>query len=500
MMPDHGPAQGRRGKFACAMLPAVLVLAACSIANTVPLVPEIASDMPTAWVEPAFSDADAAVSAPGWWRNFNSKELSALIAAALSANPDLAIAGERVHQAEAQVRIAGASLFPELSVGMGSARGRIRPDGAPWVTNDVSSATFTASYELDLWGRNAAGVSSAESTLSASRFDFESVRLTLVAGVASAYFQVLSLRSRLVIARENLVIADRVLAVVDSRVRNGAASALDLAGQRTAVLAQRATIPPLELQERQTLFALALLLGRPPEGFTVGVNYGVDTSAASVTATLSDLAVPRVAPGLPADLLTRRPDLASAEAQLAAAHANVTVARAALLPAIQLTGSAVLASKVLLNFLNAPTAALALGASLVQTVFDAGSLRAQVDVATSHERELVENYRKAILAALADVESALAANSLTADQELLQEQILVQARLALRLAEIRYREGVDDLLFVLLAQRTLFQAEDQLAQIRLSRLQASISLFKALGGGWKINETAQDAVPNWRSR
>ena len=313
---------------------------------------------------------------------------------------------------------------------------------------------------------------SAEASLRASRFDQETVRLTLVAGVANGYFQVLSLRGRLAIARENLVIAERVLNLVDARARNGAASALDLARQQAAVLTLRAAIPPLELQERQTLYALAILVGRPPEGF--------EAAGSSVTA----LAVPRVGPGLPADLLVRRPDLASAEAQLAAANANVAAARAALLPGISLTGSAGLASNVLINFLNAPTAALALGASLLQPIFDGGRLRGQVDVAASRERELVENYRKSILAALADVEGALAAGGRTADQETLQAQVVEQARIALRLAEIRYREGVDDLLTVLDAQRTLFQAEDQLAQIRLSRLQASIGLFKALGGGW----------------
>ena len=160
-------------------------------------------------------------------------------------------------------------------------------------------------------------------------------------------------------------------------------------------------------------------------------------------------------------------------------------ARAALLPSISLTGSAGLASSVLVNFLNAPTAAFALGASVLQTIFDGGRLSGQVDVAASRERELVENYRRSVLAALADVESALAAGSRTADQEALQVKVVEEGRISLRLAEVRYREGVDDLLTLLDAQRTLFQAEDQLAQIRLARLQASIGLFKALGGGWR---------------
>jgi len=463
------------------MLACVFVLGGCASTAKAPAAPEIASAMPVAWVELQASDADAAALARDWWRSFGAAELSTLIAAALAANPDLAIAAERVHQAEAQVRIAGASLFPELGLGLASERGRTRADGGSWETQDRSSAVFSASYELDLWGRNAAGVRSAEASLRASGFDLASAQLTLVAGVANAYFQVLSLRGRLLIANENLVIANRVFAVVDARVRNGAASKLDLARQKTAVLTQTAAIPPLELQARQTLFALALLVGRPPEGFDLGI-------AAPGPADLADLTVPRVLPGLPVDLLRRRPDLASAEAQLAAANANVVAARAALLPQIQLSGSAGLASQVLLNFLNGPTAALTIGAALAQTIFDGGRLRAQVEAASSVERELVENYRKSILAALADVESTLAANHRTLEQESLQVQIVEQSRRALHLAEVRYREGADDLLIVLDAQRTLFQAEDQLAQLRLLRLQAATGLFKALGGGWEIAE------------
>ena len=455
-----------------ACLAVAMLLGACAITGNPPAP---APGMPQAYAEPA--PADAAVPERNWWGAFGSEELSALVTAALAANPDLAIAAERVRQAEAQARIAGATLFPVLDLSAGSSRREIRVDGGSWQSADTSSVALSASYEVDLWGKNASGLRSAEAALRATRFDAETVRLTLVAGVANGYFQVLSLRGRLAIARENLAIAERVYRVVDARARNGAVSALDLARQQAAVLAQRAAIPPLELQERQTLFALAILLGRQPEGF--------DAAASAV----SGIAVPRVAPGIPASLLVRRPDLASAEAQLAAANANVAVARAALLPGIALTGSAGLASDVLLNFLSAPTAAWSIGASLLQPIFNAGRLRAQVSVAESRERELVENYRKFILAALADVESALAAGSRSADQEGLQELVLVQARLALKLAEVRYREGADDLLTVLDAQRTLFQAEDQLAQIRLSRLQASIGLFKALGGAWEMPQT-----------
>ena len=183
----------------------------------------------------------------------------------------------------------------------------------------------------------------------------------------------------------------------------------------------------------------------------------------------------------------RRPDLASAEAQLLTSNANLAAARAALLPSIQLTGSAGVASGALLGFLSGSTATAALAASVLQPIFDGGRLRGQVSLAESRERELVETYRKSILAAFADVESALAAATRLQQREALQVQIEARSRDALRLAEVRYREGADDLLSVLDAQRTLFDAQDQLAQVRLDRLDAAVALFKALGGGWQAN-------------
>jgi NodT family efflux transporter outer membrane factor (OMF) lipoprotein len=295
--------------------------------------------------------------------------------------------------------------------------------------------------------------------------------------VATAYFDLLSLRDRLALARANVATAERVLAVVESRVRNGAATPLDLVRQRAATVSQRATIPPLELQERQTLSALAILIGRTPTSF--------DVSGKSV----APLAIPEIAPGLPASLLVRRPDVAAAEAQLLGANADLAVARAALLPSITLSGSVGLASGALFAFGN-PASIVSLAAALAQPIFDGGRRGAEVDGAEARERELVETYRRAILAAFADVENALVATSRNAQQEALQAEYRGEAKESLRLAEVRYRAGADDLLVVLDAQRTLFQAEDQLAQSRRSRLQSAVSTYRALGGGWSIPEDA----------
>jgi len=451
------------------LLVAALALALGGCAITEPVTrPRLA--LPADWSEPVA--ADAALPVATWWRGFGSTRLEALLDEALAGNPDLRVAAERVHQAEIQLRSAGASLLPVATVG-GDTGWRRAEDGrgSAAVENESSGASLVISYEIDLWGRLAAGVAAAEADVASFRHDLQTARLTLVTSVANTYFQFLSLRTRFAIARDNLAIAERVFAIVEARYRNGAASALDVSRQRTTVLAQRAALLPLEVQARQTLTALAVLLGRAPQPLPLGDE------------TLDAFAIPAVAPGLPAELLVRRPDLASAEAQLAAADADVAAARAALLPDIQLSGSAGLASAALLSLAN-PASSIALSAAVAQTLFDGGRLRGQVETARSRRVQLVESYRQAIHTALKEVEDGLGNAERNRQQEASQLLIREEARRSLRLAELRYREGVDDLLTVLDAQRTLFQAEDQLAQFRLSRLTGALDLYKALGGGW----------------
>ncbi len=472
-------AAARRRAVPAAAGALLALLAGCGTFNAPP--PSHGVAMPAGYTQtPA---GRPTLLAADWWQGFGSGELAALIAAALEGSPDLAIAIRRIEQAEAQARVAGAPLFPVLNLNAGSSRAESRAAGASrTATGDASSLSLSASYEIDFWEKNASGARAALSSLAASRFDGETARLTLVSGVANAYFQVLSVRDRLRLARDNIAIAERVLAVVGSRLKFGNASGLDLNRQQTTVLTQRAAVPPLQLQERQSLAALAILLGRAPQGFNIAAN--------SITA----LGVPVASPGLPSDLLLRRPDLASAEAQLAAANANIGAARAALLPSIQLTGSAGVATSALLSLAN-PARSLSLGTSLLQPIFNAGRLQAQVDISASRQGELVETYRRAILAALADVENSLAAAGRSAEQEALQQQVRDGARRSLQLAELRYKAGSDDLLTVLDAQRTLFSAQDQAAQVLLTRLQASVALYKALGGGWRNPAVSAQAPP-----
>ncbi|WP_341676906.1 efflux transporter outer membrane subunit [Niveibacterium sp. SC-1] len=443
------------------------VLSACAVGRetTQPKLPELERS----WVE---ADAGRSALRQDWWLDFNATALPALIDEALAGSPDLAIAVERVRLAELAVGNAGASLFPSVSGNLGSGSRRAFPDQGEAATVNSSSASLSVSYEVDLWGRIQDGVDSAKASLTASQYDLETARLTLATGVANAYFQVLGLRVRLQLARENLEIAERLYRIVDVRFRNGAASALDLSRQRTAVLTQRATIKPLEVQIRQTESALAILLGRAPEGFAVA------------KADFDTLRSPVVGAGLPSQLLLRRPDLASAEAQLRAADADVAAARAALLPSFQLSGSAGLASTALLSLAN-PVASLGLTGSLAQTIFDGGKLRNQVSLSESQRRTLVETYRKSVLAALKEVEDGLGNVDRYTHQDEALTAVRDEAQRSLRLAELRYREGADDLSNLFDAQRTLFAAQDAVAQVRLSRLSASLDLIKALGGGWQ---------------
>jgi NodT family efflux transporter outer membrane factor (OMF) lipoprotein len=417
---------------------------------------------------PAAFEGRAAANAPiwpakDWWRNFSSAELDGLIAAAQTGNLDLAAAQTRVLQADARVRQAGASLLP--SVGFSA-------DAARQTRSDSFGLSLGTSYELDFWGKNRDILDAALAANRASRADRETVALTATTATANTYFQLLSLRERLTIARLNLETAQAVLTVTESRVRNGVATPLELAQQRAQIAGLQANIPQLEQQELQTRAALALLLGRPPEGFNVTAQ------------DIESLALPDVAPGLPSDLLARRPDVVAAEASLESGHANVAAARAAMLPSISLTGSGGLASAALGTLVTHPAESYSLGASLFQTVFDAGSLQAQSDQARAVEQELLVNYRNAAVTAFSEVETSLGAVANIAAQQAYAVEQESQSEQAFNIASARYREGVADYLTVLDAQRTLYSARDSVGQIKLARLLAIVGLYKALGGGW----------------
>jgi outer membrane protein, multidrug efflux system len=438
--------------------------------------PDLAVDIPPAY-RTAHGMSPAGWPALDWWRGFRSAELTKLVEEAESANFDIAAAVARITQADAQSKIVGSALLPAINLNSTAARSRssqANGGGGGGGGSEQSSynAVLNASYEIDFWGKNRALSRAAQENAISLRFDRDTIAVSTVVSVATAYFLVVSSQERLRTARENVAAASRVLTLIRQRFEAGTVSALEVAQQEALVAAQRATIPQLDQTLRQSIAILAVLIGRPPESLKVrgGSLYG--------------LGIPRLSPGLPSELLLQRPDIRSAEAQLAAADASVEAARAAFFPSISLTGQYGIASTALKNLFTPQAILYDVAANLAQPVFDGFRLQGQLEQAKGRQIELLENYRKSIVSGFGDVEQALIAIADGAERERLQRVVVETSRRAFDIGETRLREGTVDLVTVLITQQALFQAQDTLAVARLARLQAVLSLFQALGGAW----------------
>jgi len=415
-----------------------------------------------------------------WYRGFGSTELDGLIDQAVANNFDLQAAHWRIEQALERAKQAHAGLLPSVD-GLGNINylSGHSHDGGLHETD--WSALLSASYEIDFWGKNRASADSARDSLIASRADRDTLALTTLAAIASEYFQLLSLRERLDIAHADVDAARNLSEIVSARYRAGFANPSEVATQRAALAATQLQIPELERLQDESINALASFMGRQPEGFSVqGVS-------------LDSLREPAVTPGLPAELLRRRPDVLVAEANLAAASADAVVARAALYPSLSLTlqgGVANPAVNAAVNALAGVGPSLNLGAALTQPLFDAGKLRSQSREAQAKEQEAVTSYKAALIAALVDVENSLAALRHLDDAREAQNTNLQESTRAFAAAQARYQHGNGDFLSVLEAQKLLFAARDQYSQYKLARLQAVIAICKALGGGWQVSDNA----------
>ncbi|WP_236180434.1 MULTISPECIES: efflux transporter outer membrane subunit [Pseudomonas] len=461
-------------KSCLSLLTVCLMLSAC---GSPVQRPDSGLQPPATWQSP--HDASVARVDPQWWKQFGSPELDRLIEQARLGSFDLAAAVTRVRQAQAGTVIAGGSQLPEIKAGANANRQKLlRGNGYSQLDADSSNkavdyfdANLSASYEIDFWGGKRASRDSAQFALQASEFDRATVELTLLSGVANTYAQVLSLREQSRIAELNLANAQNVLKLVQTRYDSGSATALELAQQKSLVAAQQRQLPQVQQQARDALISLAALLGRPVQELQTGAE------------PFDRLQWPTIDAGVPSDLLSRRPDIARAEAQLAAAEADVTVARAAMLPTVTLTAQLGSGANQFDDMIRSPFYNLTAG--LVAPIFNNGRLSAERDKATARQEELLETYRGAIINGFADVEKALNGIRGLDEQRQWQSEELNQAQAAFDIARRRYQAGAEDLLTVLETQRTLYAAQDLNVQLRLLRLQASIGLYKALGGGWQ---------------
>jgi len=474
-----------------------LTAAGCVTPNPTPL--NRAGDMPKAFTAPVVDNQSPIWPDANWWMNFKADELPSLVETAQKENLDIAAAAARVIEAEATDGEAFANLLPAVNLQGGATRtgshtsrpifttgpgGAVTETfGAPTkTTSDSFTAGLAASYQVDFWGLNQDRLRQARENLRSARYAETVIGLTTESSVAQEYFTILAIRERIAITRQNIDAAKRILAVVEAKVVAGVSSNLDLSNQQAVIAGQEATLPGLIEQEREARYALAILLGRAPEGFDVRAQ------------NLDGIASPVVRGGLPSEVLLRRPDVAQVEANLYAAHANVDAARAAFFPSINLTSSGSYASSAIGNLINPTNFAWSIGASLLQTVFDGGAKKAASDLALAQEQEQIADYRKAVFNAFSNVESALGQVAADGDQLVALTEEVRASTEAFRISELQYREGTIDILNLLQAQQTLFSAQNTLVQTKLARLEADVSLYIALGGGW----TQQDSDKNYK--
>lgn len=458
---------------------AVVASAGCAIGD---LPPEAVRATP-----PAYRNGTAAASpqaasdlprpSTAWWREFSSTELDRLEEAALANNRDHRIAIARVAQAKAQARLAEASLFPALdlfgrreNISQESGPGSVAQGGNSQSTNRVRLG-LRASYEADLWGRQGYAADSALALAAASEHHREGVALTLTSDVAAAYFEYLSYAARAVSGERGVASRRQSLAAVEKRLAGGDATVVETTQQRAA-LATAQSGAAAHAQRRERAFnRLALLAGMAPADLKL------------VPLPLLGIAPPPVNPGLPSELLCRRPDVRRAEAQLLGANFDVRALRANLLPSFSMIGELGLGARHLASLTGPGALFYLLTATLSQTVFDGGRKEAQLDGARARHLEMLEQYSGTLLIALREVEDALAARRLTAEQHAARAQALDAARGQYTLNRRVFDAGGSDQLTLFEAEQRLVAAEDAAEEALHDRMRASIDLYKALGGG-----------------
>ena len=399
------------------------------------------------------------------------------MAEANAGNYDIAVAYARLQQAEAQAEVTRAALFPLIGFSSDSQRSQASGTGVPHVvthprTGNSYNALFNASYVLDVWGLNRDLLAAALRNQDASAYQVEVTRLIARAAVVNDFLLYAADEERVTIAKENLVNAKRILGVIKERAAQGTASALDVAQQDNLVATEEAAIPLLRSAAETSRTALALVMGRPPQGFHLR------------TKSTKSLKLPNVSSGLPSTLLVRRPDIRQAEEQMVASEANVEAARKAFLPAFALNGDIGLQSALISAFYLPQSVVWSMAAGATQTIFDGGKLRGQLKLSEGQREELLQTYRKTVIQALTDVENALIGLREGEAREKALKVAVSTARKAFDLSEERLRQGTIDITTLLNVQNTLFTAQDSLVQARLARLQALVSLFQALGGDW----------------
>lgn len=409
-----------------------------------------------------------------WWEVFQDKELQGLIRTALKNNYDIRIAATRVLEAQAQLGITRADQLPSLDVG-GNVTGIRNPKVGPIPSYGITQGQVngSASWNVDFWGRYRRATEAARANVLANQWAQKEVMATLVANVASAYFQLRQLDLELEISKRTLGSRQDSLGLTKTLEEHGINSMLDVRQSEQLVYTAAAEIPDLERQIGQEENAISVLLGNNPGDVPRGLKLTEQPHA------------PEVPVGLPSSLLERRPDIREAEENLIAANAQIGVARSAYFPQISLTGTAGYESSALTNLFTGPAGIWTLVGNVTQPIFEGGRLKSNVRLAEAQREQLLLTYQQAIQGAFRDVSNALIAYRKFREFRIQQQSLVESAQDAARLSEARFKAGTTDYLEVLTNETNSFSAELALAQAQGAELNALVQLYQALGGGWE---------------
>jgi multidrug efflux system outer membrane protein len=469
----------------CLCLGAVLFAAGCTVG---PNYKRPAAAAPAKWdvAEPWRESAPKDAFPKGeWWAVFHDDELNALEKQALDGNQTIKVAMAHLEQARATAMLQVSTLFPTLGVAPSVERQRLSGNRPPNsnltvnspVTQNAYTLPFTVSYEVDLFGRRRRSIEAAGAAYQASAADTENVRLLVTSQLAGDYFSLRQLDSELGILNRTVDALQKGLELVNSRHQGGVASGLDVAQEETLLNQTRTQAILLRQQRKQFEDAIAVLVGRPAPDFHLASR---ELNAEP----------PPLEAGLPSDLLERRPDIAEAEREMAAANAQIGVAKAAYYPSLNLFGQGGWQSADITKLANVSSIFWALGANAAEQIFTGGARRAQMEFVRAGYDANVASYRQTVLGAFQEVQDGLTGLSVLNEARDSQLQTVAAARRALDISTSRYSGGLVNYLDVVTAQQNLLADEQQLASIQGQRLVTSVLLVKALGGGWDASSLA----------
>ena len=464
-----------RRPFATALI--VMALAGCMTVGPDYKRPQV--DTPEQWPGAVVTDAVSST----WWKAYGDPVLDQMIDEALVHNLDLRRTIARVDEARAALGIARADQYPGVSAKASASRNRTSqeslitvPPGVDPKYNDYQ-ATLNASYEIDFWGKYRRATEAARAELLGSQFNREAVRLALITDVARGYFRLRALDAQVAITQRTISTRQASTALQRMRFEAGVASEYELRQTEAEAAQAEALLPAIEQQLAAQETALAVLLGRSPRAI---VGQPVERGAAMDALS----APPSVPSGLPSEMLERRPDLRLAEQSLVAANARIGQAKAAYYPSISLTGFFGAESSTLSGLFDAQARIWQFAGSAAQTVFDAGRTKSQVGAAQARQQQALAQYQSAIQNAFKDALDALVTQRKAREVMEAEQKRIDALQSSMKLAQLRYDNGVSSLLDVLIAERALLDAQLNRVEAQRAQLAATADLFKALGGGW----------------